>query len=88
MARKIASIGPSPQAMFDRVLLVAAAQAERHLGHLAGAANHLVRIDRPLFGDGVDLLLDQRGDVGVVDFLLLVGQDFELLEDRVESARR
>ena len=30
---------------------------------------------------GVDLLLDQGGDVGVVDFLLLVGQELELLED-------
>ena len=84
MARKTASIGPSPQATLDRVLLVAAAQAERHLRHLAGSADHLVRIDRPFLGDGVDLLLDQRGDVGVVDLLLLVGQDLELLEDRVE----
>ena len=84
MARKTASIGPSPQATLTVALLVAAAQAERHLRHLAGSANHLVRIERPLLADRVDLLLDQGGDVGVVDLLLLVGQDFELLEDDVE----
>ena len=75
MARKTASIGPSPQATFDGALLVAAAEAERHRRHLAGAADYFVRIERPFLADGVDLLLDQRGDVGVVDFLLLVGQD-------------
>ena len=57
---------------------------ERHFRHLAGAANHAIRIERPLLGNGADLLLDQGRDVGVVDFFLLVGQDLELLEDRVE----
>ena len=53
------------------LLFVAVAQPERHLGRLAGAADQLVGIQGPLLGDRVDLLLDQRREVGIVDFFFL-----------------
>ena len=60
--------------------LLAALQRQPH-GRLAlGAAVHPIRRERPGFRHVENLLFAQRGNVAVVDFLLLVGQLLELLE--------
>ena len=78
IARKIASTGPSPPTTSVGNLALPATQAQVHAGNLARAAGDVVGDERPQLGHLPHLLLDQGGDVGVVDLLLLVGQDLEL----------
>ena len=55
------------------------------VGVAAARGVHFVGDELPLLvGDVVHPLLDQGGDVGVVDFLLLVGQLLELVEHRLQ----
>ena len=52
-----------------------------HAGDLACPAGHVVGNETPELWGLPHLLLHQGGNVGVVDLLLLVGQDLEHLED-------
>ena len=61
------------------------AERQRHRGRLARAGGDLVaRPSTRSRARRANLLLDQGGDVAVVDFLLLVGQLLELVEDRLQ----
>ena len=88
IVRNSASSGPSPPVVVLLCSFVAAPQRDRN-GRLALAGGvHFVGDELPLVvGDGQPLF-DQRGDVGVVDFLLLVGQLLELVEHLLQLLAR
>ena len=83
-ALKMASTGPSPIAASWTISPSGRRIATVAVGQHAGAGRRVQADELPVRGHVLQVLLDQDDQVLVVDFLLLVGQRLEVVEEGLE----